>query len=149
MVQLFGFEISRKKTKQDTASTVDTNKSFALPQNDDGAVTIQSGAYYGTYVDLDGVVRNEIELITRYREMSMQPELETAIDETVNDSIVADDAGNSVEVNTDDLDDLNVSEDVREKIRNEFENILRLLNFGNMGHDIFRRWYIDGLKNLS
>ena len=79
MVQLFGFEISRKRPKQDNASSEETNKSFALPQNDDGAVTIQSGAYYGTYVDLDGVVRNEIELITRYREMSMQPELETAV----------------------------------------------------------------------
>ena len=83
MVQLFGFEISRKK-QQDQE---EKNKSFALPQNDDGAVTIQSGAYYGTYVDLDGVVRNEIELITRYREMAMQPELETAIDEIVNEAI--------------------------------------------------------------
>ena len=73
MVQLFGFEISRKKAKQETSSPDETNKTFALPQNDDGAVTIQSGAYYGTYVDLDGVVRNEIELITRYSEMSMQP----------------------------------------------------------------------------
>lgn len=144
MIKLFGFEIGRKKDDQQNNLQQPTQKTFALPQNDDGAVTIQSGAYYGTYVDLDGVVRNEIELVTRYREMSMQPELETAIDEIVNDSIVADDAGNSVEVNTDDLDDLNVSEDVREKIRNEFENILRLLNFGNMGHDIFRRWYIDG-----
>jgi hypothetical protein len=143
-IKLFGFEISRKKDDQQTNLQEPTQKTFALPQNDDGAVTIQSGAYYGTYVDLDGVVRNEIELVTRYREMSMQPELETAIDEIVNDSIVADDAGNSVEVNTDDLDDLNVSENVKEKIRDEFENILRLLNFGNMGHDIFRRWYIDG-----
>lgn len=143
-IKLFGFEISRKKDDQQNNQQEPTQKTFALPQSDDGAVTIQSGAYYGTYVDLDGVVRNEIELVTRYREMSMQPELETAIDEIVNDSIVADDAGNSIEVNTDDLDDLNVSEDVKEKIRNEFENILRLLNFGNMGHDIFRRWYIDG-----
>ena len=95
-------------------------------------------------MDLDGVVRNEIELVTRYREMAMQPELETAIDDIVNDAIVADDSGNSIEVNTDDLIDLNVAEDVKGKIRTEFENILRLLNFGNMGHDIFRRWYIDG-----
>ena len=144
MIKLFGFEIGRKKDDQQNNQQEPTQKTFALPQSDDGAVTIQSGAYYGTYVDLDGVVRNEIELVTRYREMSMQPELETAIDEIVNDSIVADDAGNSVEVNTDDLDDLNVAEDVKEKIRDEFENILRLLNFGNMGHDIFRRWYIDG-----
>jgi hypothetical protein len=137
MVQLFGFEISRKKNQVED----EQNKSFALPQNDDGAVTIQSGSYYGTYVDLDGTVRNEIELITRYREMSMQPELETAIDEIVNEAIVNDDNGQAVELNT---DDLKQPEQIKKKIRDEFDIILKLLNFGNMGHDIFRRWYIDG-----
>lgn len=142
MVQLFGFELSRKKTKQEqSASQQDSNKSFALPQNDDGAVTIQSGAYYGTYVDLDGVVRNEIELITRYREMSMQPELETAIDEIVNESIVNTAKDKAVEIN---LDDLKQPESVKKKIRDEFDIVLKLLNFGNMGHEIFRRWYVDG-----
>ena len=141
MVQLFGFEISRKKGKQENASPDETNKTFALPQNDDGAVTIQSGAYYGTYVDLDGVVRNEIELITRYREMSMQPELETAIDEIVNESIVNNSKDKAVEIN---MDDLKQPEAVKKKIRDEFDTVLKLLNFGNMGHEIFRRWYIDG-----
>lgn len=142
MVQLFGFELSRKKTKQEqNASQQDSNKSFALPQNDDGAVTIQSGAYYGTYVDLDGVVRNEIELITRYREMSMQPELETAIDEIVNEAIVNTAKDKAVEIN---LDDLKQPESVKKKIRDEFDIVLKLLNFGNMGHEIFRRWYVDG-----
>jgi len=137
MVQLFGFEISRKKNQVED----EQNKSFAPPQNDDGAVTIQSGSYYGTYVDLDGTVRNEIELITRYREMSMQPELETAIDEIVNEAIVNDDNGQAIELNT---DDLRQPEQIKKKIRDEFDVILKLLNFGNMGHDIFRRWYIDG-----
>lgn len=137
MVQLFGFEISRKKQQvQD-----EKNKAFSLPQQDDGAVNIQTGAYYGTYVDLDGVVRNEIELITRYREMSMQPELETAIDEIVNEAIVNDDKGKGVEITT---DDLKQPENIKKKIRDEFEYILKLLDFGNMGHEIFRRWYIDG-----
>jgi hypothetical protein len=141
VVQLFGFEISRKKGKQESASPDETNKTFALPQNDDGAVTIQSGAYYGTYVDLDGVVRNEIELITRYREMSMQPELETAIDEIVNEAIVNNAKDKAVEIN---MDDLKQPEGVKKKIRDEFDTVLKLLNFGNMGHEIFRRWYIDG-----
>ena len=141
MVQLFGFEISRKKGKQENASPDETSKTFALPQNDDGAVTIQSGAYYGTYVDLDGVVRNEIELITRYREMSMQPELETAIDEIVNEAIVNNSKDKAVEIN---MDDLKQPEAVKKKIRDEFDTVLKLLNFGNMGHEIFRRWYIDG-----
>jgi len=139
-MQLFGFQIGRVKPQQ-TAQQDLVNKTFAIPQNDDGAVTIQSGAYYGTYVDLDGVVRNEIELITRYREMSMQPELETAIDDIVNEAIVNDDNGQSVEMNT---DDLKQPDAIKKKIRDEFDNILRLLDFGNMGHDLFRRWYIDG-----
>ena len=137
MVQLFGFEIGRKKQQvQD-----EVNKTFSPPQNDDGAVTIQSGSYYGTYVDLDGVVRNEIELITRYREMSMQPELETAIDEIVNEAIVNDDKSKGVEIDT---DDLKQPESIKKKIRDEFNFILKLLDFSNMGHDLFRRWYIDG-----
>jgi hypothetical protein len=136
-VSFFGFEISRKKNQQED----ERNKSFAIPTTDDGAVTIQSGAYYGTYVDLDGVVRNEIELITRYREMSMQPELETAIDEIVNEAIVNDDEERGVEIVTDELKE---SSAIKRKIRDEFDYILKLLDFGNMGHDIFRRWYIDG-----
>jgi hypothetical protein len=138
-IQLFGFEIGRKP--QEDPKSAEQQKTFALPQNDDGAVTIQSGAYYGTYVDLDGVVRNEIELVTRYREMSMQPELETAIDEIVNEAIVMDDAGHSVDLN---MDELKISQGIKNRIKEEFDHILKLLNFGNMGHDIFRRWYIDG-----
>ena len=140
MITLFGFTISRKEEPVNQ-NQEPNKKTFALPQNDDGAVTIQSGSYYGTYVDLDGVVRNEIELITRYREMSMQPELETAIDEIVNESIVMEDSGKSVEIN---MDELQQPENIKKKIRDEFDYILKLLNFGNMGHDIFRRWYIDG-----
>ena len=137
---LFGFEIGRanKQTSQDQDIK---NKTFSIPENTDGAVTIQSGSYYGTYVDLDGVVRNEIELITRYREMSMQPELETAIDDIINESIVNDDNGKGVELN---LDDLKQPDTIKKRINEEFEFILKLLDFGNMGHDIFRRWYIDG-----
>jgi hypothetical protein len=137
MVQLFGFEISRKKKQIEE----EENKTFALPSNDDGAVTIQSGAYYGTYVDLDGVVRNEIELITRYREMAMQPELENAIDDIVNEAIVNDDSDTGVEIDT---EELKQPEKVKKAIREEFETMLKLLNFGNMGHEVFRRWYVDG-----
>ena len=137
---LFGFSITRKEDPVNK-NQEPTQKTFALPQNDDGAVTIQSGSYYGTYVDLDGVVRNEIELITRYREMSMQPELETAIDEIVNEAVVMEDSGKSVDIN---MDELQQPDNIKRKIKEEFDYILKLLNFGNMGHDIFRRWYIDG-----
>lgn len=134
-VTLFGFQIA--KAEPDPL----VQKTFTLPADDDGAVNIQSGAYYGTYVDLDGIVRNEIELISRYREMAMQPELENAIDQIVNETIVSDDAGNTVEINCDELEQ---PEPVLEAIRNEFKYILKLLNFGNNGHEIFRRWYVDG-----
>lgn len=138
-ITLFGFEISRAK-KQDQ-NQEEKIKSFSLPQNDDGAVNIQMGSYYGTYVDLDGVVRNEIELITRYREMSMQPELETAIDEIVNEAIVQDDDGHSIDIN---MDELKQSAAVKRKIEEEFRTVLKLLDFSTLGYDIFRRWYIDG-----
>lgn len=141
MLNLFGFEIRRKSDKKQKNELEPTQKSFALPDNTDGAVTIQSGAYYGTYVDLDGTVRNEIELITRYREMSMQPEMESAISEIVNEAIVMDDSGKSVEIN---LDELEQPESIKKKIREEFDNTLKLLNFGNMGSEIFKRWYVDG-----
>lgn len=138
MATLFGFEINRKKNQEQED---EKSKIFALPQNDDGAVTIQSGSHYGTYVDLDGVVRNEIELITRYREMSMQPEIETAIDDIVNEAIVNDDNGKGVDINT---DDLKQPDQIKKRIIDEFDLVLKLLDFGNMGHDLFRRWYIDG-----
>lgn len=136
---LFGFSITRDKKIED--QEIAREKSFALPQNDDGAVTLQTGAYFGTYVDLEGVVRNEIELITRYREMSLQPELEFALDDIINEAIVMEDSGKSVEIV---MDDLKQPESIKKKIQEEFDYALRLLNFGNMGHDIFRRWYVDG-----
>jgi len=139
MLSLFGFDIIPSKKQQDDEEL--KKKTFALPQNEDGAVVVQAGGYYGTYVDLDGVVRNEIELITRYREMSIQPEMETAIDEIVNEAIVNDEAGEAVEIN---LDDVDQKEKIKKKIREEFDFVLKLLDFGNMGHEIFRRWYIDG-----
>ena len=142
--KLFGFQITNEKTKkQEEPKDISniTEKSFALPQNDDGAVTLQTGAYFGTYVDLEGVVRNEIELITRYREMAMQPELETAIDDIVNEAIVMQGHEEPLTIN---IDDLKASDTIKKRIREEFENILRMLNFGNMGSELFRRWYIDG-----
>lgn len=139
-VTLFGFTIGKAEDKKKIPKEV-TNKSFVIPTNDDGAVTIQSGAYYGTYVDLDGIVRNEVELITRYREMSMQPELEKAIDEIVNASIIMEDSGHSVDIN---MDDLEQPESIKKKIKDEFDFALKLLNFNNEGYEVFRRWYIDG-----
>jgi Bacteriophage T4-like portal protein (Gp20) len=134
---LFGFTISRKKSEDDALVA----QSFSPPANDDGALTITSAAYYGTYVDLDGTAKNEVELISRYREMAMQPEIESAIDDIVNEAICQDDDGKIVKIV---MDDLKVSDKIKTAIKTEFGTIVRLLNYNNMAQDIFRRWYVDG-----
>jgi len=134
---LFGFTISRKEEEENQT----TQQSFSPPSSDDGALTITSAAYYGTYVDLDGTAKNEVELISRYREMAMQPEIESAIDDIVNEAICQDDDGKNIEII---LDDLNVPDKIKKAIKAEFHTILRMLNYTNMAQDIFRRYYIDG-----
>lgn len=139
-IKLFGFTLGDK----DIVQKEDPKKSsFALPTEalDDGAVTITQNAHYGTYVDLEGSVRNEMELITRYREMSNHPECDQAIDEIVNEAISHDKDGSVVEII---LDDLKQPETIKKKITEEFENVLKMMNFSNLADDIFRRWYIDG-----
>jgi hypothetical protein len=140
-VKLFGFEITRDANDINDNNKKNVTPSFVPPQTDDGAVTVQTGGYFGTYVDLDGIAKNEQELITRYREMAIQPELETAIDEIVNESIVEDDEAAVVEINVDAIPFKKV---VKDKIIQEFDEIMKMLDFQNMGHDIFRKWYIDG-----
>ena len=139
-IKLFGFTIGRKDIVQVEKPE---QASFALPTQaiDDGAVTITSNAYYGTYVDLEGSVRNELELITRYREMANHPELEMAIDEIVNEAITYSTDKRVVDVNT---DNLKTTDSIKKKITEEFETVLRLLNFSNLASDLFKRWYIDG-----
>jgi len=134
---LFGFTISRQKDNDEQA----VQPSFSPPNNDDGALTITSAAYYGTYVDLDGTAKNEVELISRYREMAMQPEIESAIDDIVGEAICQDDDGKNIKII---LDDLNQPEKIKQAIKKEFHFILKLLNYNNMAHDIFRRYYVDG-----
>jgi hypothetical protein len=134
---LFGFTISREKEEQES----DVQQSFTPATQDDGALTITSAAYYGTYVDLDGTAKNEVELISRYREMAMQPEIESAIDDIVNEAICQDDDGKNIEIV---LDNLKQPDKIKKAIREEFNTILKLLNYSDMAQDIFRRYYIDG-----
>ena len=134
---LFGFSISRDKAEADQA----VQASFSPPSNDDGALTIQSAAYYGTYVDLDGTAKNEVELISRYREMAMQPEIESAVDDIVNEAICQDDDGKSIQIV---LDNLKVPDKIKQAIKTEFQTVLRMLNYQKMAQDVFRRYYIDG-----
>lgn len=136
---LFGFRI--KKKDEDLMEP-----SFTPPSNEDGAYTVATAdAQFGSAaLDLDGSVKSEVELITRYREMAMQPEIETAIEDIVNEAIVKNDDGKSIEIIT---DQLKQPDKLKNAIAEEFANILRLLNYDNMAHDIFRRYYIDGRIN--
>jgi hypothetical protein len=131
---LFGFLFKDKKKDE-------TPLSFAPPQNDDGAVVVEQGGAFTTVVDLDGIVKNEIELITKYREMATRPEVEGAISEIVNESIVTEEQKAPISLVT---DKLNLSDDIKLKIHEEFDNILNMLDFNNEGQDIFRQWYTDG-----
>jgi hypothetical protein len=139
-IKLFGFTLGNKdivqKEKPEQAS-------FALPTeaHDDGAVTITQNAHYGTYVDLEGAVRNELELITRYREMANHPECDQAVTEIVDEAITHDDDGTVVDIK---LDNLKQPDTIKKKIEEEFKNVLKMMNFNNLADDIFRRWYIDG-----
>jgi hypothetical protein len=139
-IKLFGFTLGSKDVVQEQPPG---QPSFATPNDtiDDGAVTITQNAYYGTYVDLEGSVRNELELITRYREMSNHPELEQAIDDIVNEAITHDTTGKTVDIV---LDNLKQPESIKKKIIEEFQNIQKMLNFNNLADDLFKRWYIDG-----
>ena len=139
-VKLFGFTLGKKDIVQVEKPE---QASFALPTEtiDDGAVTITQNAHYGTYVDLEGSVRNEMELITRYREMANHPECDMAIDEIVNEAITHDTDGKVMDIN---LDNLKQPEAIKKKIIEEFNNIQKMLNFSNLSDDLFKRWYIDG-----
>jgi len=135
-IKLFGFELVRDK--QQVAIETQTP---ITPAIEDGAVSVASTGSYGFFVDIDGSYRSEIDLITKYRVMSLQPEIESAVDDIMNEAIVHDNQSKTVSII---LDDLEQKDSIKEKIRDEFSNVLKMLNFGNDGADIFRRWYIDG-----
>ena len=138
-IELFGFRIGR--ANEDEEKLAQQVPSFAPPPNLDGAMEIAPGGAYGTYVDMEGTAKNEAQLVTRYREMAMFPEVEAAVDDIVNEAIVTDDDADPISIN---LDDLKQPESVKKRIREEFDNILGMLDFSNMSYDLFRRWYVDG-----
>ena len=137
-MMLFGFEIKRKE------STKDELKSFVEPMNDDGAISVAAGGAQSTFVDLDGTAKTEAELVNRYRSMLLQPEVQSAVDDIVNEAITVSDDKSVVECVTDDIE---LPESIKKKIREEFDTILKLLDFSNQGYDIFNRWYVDGRLN--
>ena len=134
MSQLFGFIINQKEEQKGQSP---------VPPNNDASVSTVAGGYFGTYVDQSGGQnsRNEYELIRRYRDMSLHPEVDSAIDEIVNEFVVNDSDDKPIEIN---LANLEVGAGVKTKIRKEFEQILRMMDFNTNGHEIIRNWYVDG-----
>jgi hypothetical protein len=135
MAELFGFSIT-KATKK-----ADPKQSFTTTQADDGTQTVAAGGYFGQYLDMEGTAKSEADLIRRYREVALHPECDMAIEDIINEAIVANELRDAVRVN---VIDLPYGKEVRRKIEDEFKNVLKLLNFNTKGHDIFRRWYVDG-----
>ena len=134
MAEIFGFEIKRKDLKPNS-------QQFTAPTADDGTQTIMGGGHFGTYLDIEGKVNNESDLIRRYREIAMHPECDMAIEDIINESVVVDDNQEVVRLN---LNKVPFSSSLKKSISTEFKNILSLLEFEQKGHDIFRRWYVDG-----
>ena len=146
-MEIFGFEISRKK---DELRSVEVSKapSFVPPVEDDGTPVIQqqpggfvSGGAYGSYIDMEGGIKNEVGLITRYREISLIPECDSAIEDIVNECITSDSQDKIVSL---DLRDVKLSDSIKKKIHDEFNHILALMKFNQNSHELFRKWYVDG-----
>ena len=139
MSQLFGYSLDRKKAK----GTKSTEPSFVRKESEDAASPIVAGGYFGQYVEMGDAANkaSEADLIGRYREMSLHPEADSAINDVVNEAIAGDLNDHPVDI---DLQNLKVSQNLKNVIRQEFENVLVLLDFDRKAYDIFRRWYIDG-----
>ena len=136
-MDLFGFEINRKKEKKEAEKLV----SFVPPSNEDGALSVAAGGVYGTYVDLDGSVRTEAELVNKYRAISFDPTIDMAIQEICNEAIVEDSDEDVVSIV---LDNVEQPDRIKKTIQEEFENVLSLLEFNRLSYELFRRWYVDG-----
>ena len=139
MVQLLGFQITRQTDEKEKPA--EAKQAFTVPSPDDGTTTISAGGYFGQYLDMEVTAKNDVDLIKRYREIAQHPECDMAIEDIINEVIVSDDRDQSVSIS---LDKLAVSESIKSKIRSEFDEVMKLLNFDEKGHDIFKRFYVDG-----
>ena len=134
MAELFGFSFKKNQEKSRAPSPIQ-------PSSDDGATSYIAGGYYGQYLDLDGNFKTEYDMVKKYRTMAMHPEVDSAIEDIIHEAIVADQNDSPVQIN---LDNLEVSDAVKNIIRDEFDYIKNLFGFDSKAHEMFRRWYIDG-----
>ena len=134
MAELFGFKFERTKSS-------DTQDKFTEPSSDDGTLEVAGGGFYGQLLDTDGRQRTEADLIRRYRDIAQQPECDSAIEDIINEGIVSNERDQAVDII---LDRIMYTKKIKDRIREEFDTVLELLDFETKGHDIFRRWYVDG-----
>ena len=135
MAELFGFNITRVKPQ------TDPKQQFSQPQAEDGTQVVAAGGFFGSYLDMEGTAKTEQDLIRRYREIALHPECDMAIEDIVNEAITSNENKQSVKVVT---DQLKYSSKIKQTIEEEFSEVLRMLQFNTRGHDLFRRWYVDG-----
>ncbi len=134
MAELFGFRFEKIKDEKGSDK-------FTPPTPDDGTIDIAGGGFFGQVLNTDGRERTEQDLVRRYRDISQQPECDSAIEDIINEGIVSDEKDQSVSIV---LDRLPYPNNIKNRIRDEFDTVLSLLDFDTKGHDIFRRWYVDG-----
>jgi hypothetical protein len=134
-ISLFGYKLTRDKPEPKNA------QSFVLPENDDGATTVNAAGFFGTYYDIDASAKSEIDLINRYRDIALYPDCDSAVEDIVNDAVASEDNEAVVKL---DLDKVELSANIKKSVEEEFNNILKLLDFNSKSHDIFKRWYVDG-----
>ena len=135
MAEFFGFKITRDKPKSDP------KQNFSTPQAEDGTQVVAAGGYFASHLDMEGNAKTEADLIRRYREISIHPECDMAIEDIVNEAIVSNENRQAVRLITDGVP---YGRDVKRRVEEEFSEILRLMQFNTRGHDLFRRWYVDG-----
>ena len=135
MAEFFGFKITRDKPKSDP------KQNFSTPQAEDGTQVVAAGGYFASHLDMEGNAKTEADLIRRYREISIHPECDMAIEDIVNEAIVSNENKQAVRLMTDNVP---YSRDIKRRLEEEFTEILRLLQFNSRGHELFRRWYVDG-----
>lgn len=135
MARLFGFSID------DDDNLTPSSLSPVPPNNEDGVDFYLTSGFFGTHIDIEAIYRTEFDLIRRYREMALHPEVDSAIEDIVNEAIVSDTNDTPVQI---ELSNLNASDEIKKIIRAEFKYILELLDFDKKSHEIYRNWYIDG-----
>jgi hypothetical protein len=136
-LNLFGLTITKNKKPENKSASISVGI-----DDEGGALASSTGAaYYGIYMDVDGVAKNELLAIQKYREISLYPEVDTALQDIINEAVPQEDETNQLELN---LDDLDLSDSLKDKIQDEFKYVLKVLKYKEYSADIFRRWYIDG-----